>query len=77
MPLRRGARGYGDVFVNVDVSLTPLRDASGKVVQIVGSALDITDRLRRREEARRHHEELTHVLRVATVGEMAAGLGTS
>jgi C4-dicarboxylate-specific signal transduction histidine kinase len=35
---------------------------------------DVSDRVRSREEALRHREELAHVMRTATLGELAAGL---
>lgn len=35
---------------------------------------DVTDRTRAEAAARQHHAELTHVLRLSTMGEMAAGL---
>ncbi|MBU0639727.1 MAG: PAS domain S-box protein [Planctomycetes bacterium] len=35
---------------------------------------DVSDRVRAEEQARLHQEELAHVVRVSTMGEMAAGL---
>jgi two-component system sensor kinase FixL len=41
---------------------------------IVVNSRDITDRKRAEEEARQRQAELAHVLRVSTIGELAAGL---
>jgi two-component system sensor kinase FixL len=41
---------------------------------LLGTAFDVTDRTRLKEEARQRESELAHALRVTTLGEMAAGL---
>ncbi len=41
---------------------------------ILGTALDITDRKLAQQEARRHLDELAHVTRLSTMGEMASSL---
>ncbi len=46
----------------------------GKVVKLGGTFQDITDRKRVEEELRRNREELAHVTRAATLGELAASL---
>lgn len=58
----------------IDAILVPLRDAAGQVVQVVGSAVDVTDRVQQAQELQARQAELAHVLRVATMGEMAAGI---
>jgi C4-dicarboxylate-specific signal transduction histidine kinase len=40
----------------------------------VGIVQDLTERLRAEEAARQHREQLAHVARISTLGEMAAGL---
>jgi PAS domain S-box-containing protein len=46
----------------------------GKVVKLGGTFQDISDRKRVEEEIRRNREELAHVTRVATLGELAASM---
>ena len=52
----------------------PQFDANGRAVGVWGISTDITERKRAEEQARQHQAELAHVLRVGTIGEMAAGL---
>ncbi len=51
----------------------PQFDANGEPVGVWGISTDITGRKRAEEQARQHQAELAHVLRVGTIGEMAAG----
>jgi signal transduction histidine kinase len=48
--------------------------ADGAVTGVAVFNMDVSERKRGEEEARRHQAELTHVLRLGTMGEMAAGL---
>jgi C4-dicarboxylate-specific signal transduction histidine kinase len=52
----------------------PLYDAAGAAYAVCGISTDITDRKRAEEESRRRQEELAHVTRLSTMGEMATGL---
>jgi PAS domain S-box-containing protein len=55
----------------------PVLDASGNLVQFVGSATDITERKRAEEERERLRQvqaDLAHVSRVTTMGELTASL---
>jgi PAS domain S-box-containing protein len=52
----------------------PQFDHEGRAVGVWGISTDITERKRAEEQARRHQAELAHVLRLGTMGEMAAGL---
>jgi PAS domain S-box-containing protein len=55
------------------VSMAPVVGQGGAVVGATAFAKDITDLKRAEEELRRNQADLAHVLRVSTVGEMAAG----
>jgi len=48
----------------------PVRNKSGDVLEYVGTSIDVTER-KRAEEAQ---EELAHVNRVTTMGELTASL---
>jgi two-component system sensor kinase FixL len=51
-----------------------LRDDADNVTAVLGSGEDITERRHREEEALRSTGRLVHVSRLATMGEMAAGI---
>jgi PAS domain S-box-containing protein len=52
----------------------PLYDATETPYAVCGISTDITARRRAEEQVRRHEATLAHVLRVNSMGEMAAGL---
>ncbi len=56
----------------------PMLDASGEVLEYVGTAVDVTERKRAEEGRDRLHQleaDLAHVHRVTTMGELTASLG--
>lgn len=64
-------RKNGETFP-VEVRLAGLRD--GGKIKIVALARDVSVRRARQEKSRLQHEQLAHVARVATMGEMATGI---
>jgi two-component system sensor kinase FixL len=48
--------------------------AEGEVTGVAVFSTDVTDRRHAEAEAREHHEQLAYILRLSTMGEMAAGL---
>ncbi|MEO2013759.1 MAG: ATP-binding protein [Fuerstiella sp.] len=63
-----------DQLIDIDAMFGPLYDSEGNVAQILGFAVDITDRKRAESEVRQLHEHLAHVARLNTMGEMGTGL---
>ncbi len=70
-----------DVFWNkrgepipVEYTSTPIRDDRGRTVGSVVVFRDISERKQAEEEARQRQQELAHVGRLSTMGEMASGM---
>jgi C4-dicarboxylate-specific signal transduction histidine kinase len=58
----------------VHVIAHPTFDASGDLVEYVGTVMDVTERKRAEEKLSEAQAELAHVSRVTTLGEMAASI---
>jgi PAS domain S-box-containing protein len=58
----------------IDFTLTPVVNQQGETVLIIPEGGDITDKKRAEEETQRHHQEIAHVIRLSTAGEMASGM---
>lgn len=80
---RRGSGDYEQTFriIRPDGTVRWIRDRSfpvtnehGEVYRITGVAIDVTDRMRAREEHHQYLSDLAHVTRLSTMGEMASGL---
>ncbi|MBV8416154.1 MAG: PAS domain-containing protein, partial [Verrucomicrobia bacterium] len=52
----------------------PVFSESGELVEIIGATIDITERKRAEEQQREAQAQLTHVTRVATLGEFAGSI---
>jgi two-component system sensor kinase FixL len=55
-------------------TLHPVLNQQGETVLIIPEGMDITDKKRAEEEMHRHRQELAHVIRLSTAGEMASGI---
>lgn len=66
---RKDGRGYV-----VEWNVNPLLDRQGNITHWVAIQRDITARRTARDLERLHREELAHVTRLSTMGEMASGL---
>ena len=49
-------------------------DERGAVAELIASGRDVTERKRAEEQARQHLQQLAHVVRVASMGEMASAI---
>jgi two-component system, LuxR family, sensor kinase FixL len=70
---KRYVRRDGDT-VWAHEAFAVVRDQHGEFAYVLAMVEDVTERQRAEERARRHQEQLAHVLRVSTMGEMAAEL---
>ena len=52
----------------------PILDDNGQPIYLLGISEDITEAKQAEEEMQRQQRELTHVMRLSTMGEMASGL---
>ena len=62
---------------HIEATSHPLFNASGEVVEYVGTAVDVTERKRAEQERERLHQletELAHINRVSVMGELTASL---
>jgi PAS domain S-box-containing protein len=64
----------GGRTIPVDVSLVPQQNDRGEVSGYFVVVFDVTTEVAAREADRRHRDELAHVGRVATMGELAASI---
>ncbi len=58
----------------LEFSLKPVINQPGETLFIILEGRDITDLKRAEEETLRHHQEMSHVVRLSTAGEMASGM---
>ena len=63
-----------DVIMTVDFTLKPVLDQQGNTLLLIPEGRDITDLKRAEEEMQRHHQDISHVVRLSTAGEMASGM---
>ncbi len=57
-----------------DTTFVPARDKNGRIEYVIVTSVNITERKRAEDEARQYRDELAHVSRISTIGEMATGV---
>ena len=58
----------------IDFTLKPVLNQQGETVFIIPEGRDISDYKKAEAAIQRHHQELAHVIRLSTMGEMASGM---
>ena len=58
----------------VEYSCTPLKDENNQTIGSVTIFRDISERKKAQKEARKFRNELAHIARISTMGEMASGM---
>ena len=58
----------------LETHAAPLWDSNGQVTALLAITRDINERKQSEEKLRRQHNELAHVCRLSTIGELATGL---
>jgi C4-dicarboxylate-specific signal transduction histidine kinase len=67
-------RGKNDTTAIIDLSFKPVLNDHGEVTLIIPEGRDVTDSKRAQEELQEHQQELAHMTRLSTLGEMASGI---
>ncbi|MGZ4953607.1 MAG: PAS domain-containing sensor histidine kinase [Methylobacter sp.] len=66
-------RKNGEIYT-AWLTITSVKNESGKIINYVGSISDITERKKAQQQVKEHLEKLAHVTRLAMMGEMASGI---
>ncbi len=67
-------RGDNNIIRTIDFTLKPVTNQHGETVLIIPEGRDITDAKRAEEELQLRRQEIAHVIRLSTMGEMASGM---
>ena len=60
--------------IQMECSATAVPDENGDFTTFLIVQRDVTDKKRAEEERQHHHQEMAHVIRLSTAGEMASGM---
>jgi PAS domain S-box-containing protein len=66
--------GTDNVIRTIEFTLNPVKNQQCEVVFIIFEGRDISDRKRAEEERQRHRQEIAHVIRLGTMGEIASNM---
>ena len=64
----------GNEIRTIDCTFKPVANQQGETILIIPEGRDITDIKQAEEETQRHHQEMAHIIRLSTAGEMASGM---
>ena len=67
-------RDRNGTMATIDFSLKPVLNEQGETILIIPEGRDITDSKRAQEELQQRQQELAHITRLSTLGEMATGI---
>ena len=57
-----------------DMTFVPACDENGRILHIIATSVNITERRKAETDSQKHRNELAHVSRISTMGEMATGI---
>jgi PAS domain S-box-containing protein len=66
--------GADNAIRTIEFTLKPVKNQQGEVIFIIPEGRDISDRKRAEEERHRHRQEIAHVMRLGTMGEIASSM---
>ena len=66
--------GANNVIRTIEFTLNPVKNQQGEVVFIISEGRDVSDRKQAEEERQRHRQEIAHVIRLGTMGEIASSM---
>jgi len=66
--------GADNAIRTIEFTLKPVKNEQGEVVFIIPEGRDISDKTRAKEERQRHRQEIAHVMRLGTMGELASSM---
>jgi len=67
-------RDRNGAMATIDFSLKPVVNEQGETILIIPEGRDITDSKRAQDELQQRQQELAHITRLSTLGEMATGI---
>lgn len=62
------------IYLTIDGTFTPLYDSNGKVAQLVGCAVDVTERVKAERERRQLEAQMQHSQKLESLGILAGGI---